>query len=169
MTINSIIISQYRASLKMLEQVIINCSDTLWADEDYGNKFWQIAFHAIFYTHLYLAPSEEDFIPWGKHRDGYQYMGTFPWPPFDKPEIGEAYNKEDILEYLGVCEVEVAEKISRVDLGAESGFSWIPMNKLELQFYNIRHLQQHIGELCERLWDREQVEIDWVGMRPTQS
>ena len=43
------------------------------------------------------------------------------------------------------------------------------LRMLELQFNNIRHLQQHIGELCERLWVEEQIEIDWVGMQPIES
>jgi hypothetical protein len=35
-----------------------------------------------------------------------------------------------------------------------------------LQFYNIRHVQQHTGELCERLGAKGEVEVDWVGMQP---
>jgi hypothetical protein len=31
--------------------------------------------------------------------------------------------------------------------------------------YHIRHLQHHIGELCERLGTRENVEVDWITMR----
>jgi hypothetical protein len=48
-----------------------------------------------------------------------------------------------------------------------SGFYWIPMNKLELQFYNIRHLQHHTGELCERLGKTGAVEIGWIGTKPS--
>jgi hypothetical protein len=28
----------------------------------------QIAYHALFYTHLYLQPAEADFVPWEHHR-----------------------------------------------------------------------------------------------------
>jgi hypothetical protein len=52
-----------------------------------------------------------------------------------------------------------------VDLEAASGFFWLPFDKLELQFYTIRHIQQHTGELMERLGTRANVEIDWVGMQ----
>ena len=51
-----------------------------------------------------------------------------------------------------------------MNLEAESGFDWLAFNKLELQFYNIRHLQQHVGELCERL-GMGKVDVDWVGMK----
>jgi hypothetical protein len=52
-----------------------------------------------------------------------------------------------------------------MDLEAESGFYWLPFDKLELQFYNIRHVQQHTGELCERLGAQGEIEVDWVGMK----
>ena len=54
--------------------------------------------------------------------------------------------------------------VDALDLQAESGFDWLPFNKLELQFYNIRHIQQHTGELCERLGTVGDIEVDWVGM-----
>ncbi len=41
----------------------------------------------------------------------------------------------------------------------------MPFSKLELQFYTIRHIQQHTGEMMERLGTRAGAEIDWVGMK----
>ncbi len=49
----------------------------------------------------------------------------------------------------------------------ESGFFWLPFGKLELQFYNIRHLQHHTGELFERL-GAVGVTLDWVGRGGTE-
>jgi len=60
----------------------------------------------------------------------------------------------------------VRKRLPQTDLEAESGFYWLPFNKLELQFYNIRHIQQHTGELYERLGTRANIELDWVGMQP---
>jgi hypothetical protein len=53
-------------------------------------------------------------------------------------------------------------------LEAESGFYWLPFDKLELQFYNIRYLQQHTGELCERLGAHGELQVQWVGMKPAE-
>jgi hypothetical protein len=50
-----------------------------------------------------------------------------------------------------------------LNLEAESGFSWIPMNKMELQIYNIRHIQHHAAQLIERLRDNQGIHIKWVG------
>jgi len=160
-----VIQSQYLASLEMLKTAITYCPEWMWADPKPKNKFWHIAFHAIFYTHLYLQPAEKDFKAWSKHRDQYEFMGPLPWPPHDLPKIGEPYTQDEILEYLEFCQGEVKGCLPRLDLDKpESGFSWLPFSKLELQFYNIRHLQLHTGELCERLGTMAGVDVDWIGM-----
>jgi hypothetical protein len=163
MNIRKIIKSQYHATLDMLRQVIVKCPDSLWASVESKNHFWRVAFHALFYTHLYLQPSEEVFVRWPKHRDESQFLGRLPWPPHDEPKIGQPYTKEELLEYLDFCREEVETKVDILELEGASGFNWQPFDKTELQFYNIRHLQQHVGELCERLGNQN-IEVDWVGM-----
>ena len=157
--------SQYLASLEMLKQEIVQCPESLWANAAYKNRFWHIAYHALFYTHLYLQPSGADFVPWAKHREQYERLGAPSRSPHDEPNIGASYSKREILEYYELCRQQVVEQVARVDLDAESGFSWLPMNKTELQFYNIRHLQLHTGQLCERLRTAEGIGIDWVAMK----
>ena len=166
MTAQDIIKSQYRASLKMLGESIAKCSDALWDDPAYKNRFWHIAYHALFYTHLYLQDTGQEFVPWSKGRQEYEFLGPLPWPPHREPNIGEPCSKEDVLEYLDVCRHEVEERVSSLDLGAASGFDWLPFDKLELQFYNIRHLQLHIGQLVDRLRNVQGVGIGWVGAEP---
>jgi hypothetical protein len=163
--VKEVIWSQYQAAFSMLEQAIRQCPDEMWDTEEASNRFWHVAYHALFYTHLYLAPTEAEFLPWAKWRKDYHVMGKRSWPPFDKVEIDEPYVREDILEYLDFCRAQVTEQVPRLKLDGESGFGWLPMNKLELQMYNIRHLQQHTGELCERLWVHAQKGVDWVGMQ----
>jgi hypothetical protein len=166
MDYSPIIISQYLAALEMLKQTIIKCPESIWNSPDDKTRFWHIVYHALFYTHLYLQDSEEDFTPWVKHRDEYQFIGQLPWPPHSQPHIGEPYDKDSLLEYLSFCQREVAERVPQLDLEAASGFDWLPFGKLELQFYTIRHIQQHTGELMERLGSRADLEIDWVGKKP---
>jgi hypothetical protein len=165
MDIKGIIKSQYHASLEMLKLAIANCPGALWNDQEHKNRFWHISYHVLFYTHLYLQDREEGFIPWAKHRDEYQFLGPLPWPPHREPKIGEPYCKEDILEYLELCQNEVEERVSSLDLDAESGFHWLPFGKMELQFYNIRHIQHHAGQLIDRLRIKEGIGVDWVGMK----
>lgn len=164
MNSKEIIKSQYGASLEMLKQAILKCPDSVWDNPADKNKFWHIAYHALFYIHLYLQPTESDFVPWANHRSDYQFMGPLPWPPHKEPDIGDPYQKQEILEYLELCRQQVEQQVAALDLDAEAGFDWLPFGKLELQFYSIRHLQHHTGELCERLWANEKIEVDWLGM-----
>jgi hypothetical protein len=165
MDTKEVIKSQYRASLSMLGEAIQKCTDALWDDERYKNRFWHIAYHALFYTHLYLQKRGEEFVPWSKHRQEHEFLGPLPWPPHREPNIGEPYTKEEVLEYLGFCQNEVEERVSSLDLEAASGFDWLPFGKLELQFYNIRHLQHHTGQLVERLRTVQDTGVGWVAMR----
>ena len=101
MHLKEVIRSQYAAALEMLKQAIAKCPDSMWDDPNHKNRFWHVAYHALFYTDLYVRPSERDFAPWDKHRDEYEFMGPLPWPPHKEPAIGEPYSKQDVLEYLG--------------------------------------------------------------------
>jgi hypothetical protein len=165
METKDIVKSQYLAAMAMLKNAITNCPESMWFDTQPKNQFWHIAYHAIFYTHLYISPAESEFKAWDKHRDEYEFMGSLPWPPHDEPKISEPYTQSEVLEYLDFCLKQVEEVLPAINLEAnESGFHWLPFGKLELQFYNIRHLQLHTGELCERLGTTAGIDVDWVGM-----
>ena len=164
MATKEIIRSQYLATLEMLNQAILQCPEDLWADARFNNQFWQVAYHALFYTHLYLQPSEEDFIPRNMHYENAHRFSS-PEPGSSGEGKGDSsYPKEEILEFLDFCRNEVGGKVAKLDMEANSGFDWIPFNKQELQFYNIRHLQHHTGELCERLGTVAGIDIKWIGI-----
>ena len=154
MDYRQIIRSQYLASLEMLKQAIEKCPDALWNDPADKNKFWHVAYHTLFYTHLYVQPSEQDFRPWAKYRQAH-----------DLSQPADPYSREDVLEYLAFCQQQVVEQVPQLNPDAESGFYWLPFSKAELQIYNIRHLQQHAGELMERLGSRAGLDVDWVDMK----
>lgn len=153
---------QYRASLAMLSEAVELCPEALWLSEDHTNRFWHIAWHAAFYTHLYLQASESEFHPWPKHRRDSQYLGARPGSPQGSARIMEPYTKNEVREYLEFCRAEVEARVPALDLAASSGFDWLPFNKLEVQFYNIRHIQHHAGQLADRLRNRARVGVAWV-------
>jgi hypothetical protein len=162
MSISEILKSQYCASLEMLKQAVEKCPDTLWTDDSYKNKYWHLAYHALFFTHLYLQDDLEHFTPWLKHRENYQFLGKMPYPPFKEPKTDKPYRKDEVLEYLSFCVNEVGIKLNLTDLEKESGFQWLPFNKFELQLYNIRHLEHHTGQLFERLRTQPDIELKWI-------
>ncbi len=152
MEIHANIQSQYEASLSMLREAIIKCPDAIWDDQSYRNVFWQISYHALFFTHLYVQPQLSAFTPWANHRSGYE----------DFPQEREPYSKTDVMEYVVFVCQQVAQQVPQCDMDAPSGFHWLPFNRLEAHMYNIRHLQHHVGELCERLGVVSHVEVGWV-------
>jgi hypothetical protein len=152
MDTKQVIQSQYLAALNMLKEVIVKCPESVWDAAEDKFKFWSKSYHTLFYVHLYLQDAEKDFVQWEKHHD---------------PDGNIPFTKDEVLEYLSFVEKQVVERVRVTDLEAESGFYWYPVNKLELQFINIRHIQQHAGELYECLGTREDIELDWVGFNRT--
>ena len=161
--IHEVLGKQYRASLEMLLQAIVKCPESLWLAPGYPNKFWHIAYHALFFTDLYLQASDAEFHPWAKHRPDYQFLGAVPWPPYDRPKIEVPYSKAEILEYHEVCRGEIDDRVRSMNLASPSGFSWLPFSRLELHLYNLRHLQHHAGQLADRLRTAENIGVAWVG------
>jgi hypothetical protein len=159
MDIQSAVSSQYLASLAMLQQAVERCPESLWDSPADANKSWRLAYHVLFFTHLYLQKTIDDFQPWEKHWPKAEEMGK-------DAEPGPAYSKTDILDFLDFCRSEAVEASALLDPQSPSGFYWLPFSKLELQFYNIRHLQQHTGELMERLGARAGISCDWVSKAP---
>ena len=151
MEILKIIESQYLAALEMLKEVIVKCPEALWNASGDVDPSWRKAYHTLFYAHLYLQDTKRDFRPWPKHHD---------------PDTGAPFSKAEVLEYLTFTQIQVQERVPRLNLEAASGFEWLSFGKHELQLYNIRHIQQHAGELYERLGSRENIELDWIDQTP---
>ena len=157
-------VSQYRASLAMLRTAIEVCPESLWFAADCKNRYWHVAYHTIFFTHLYVQASEAEFRNWHKHQQDSEFLGPRPWAPNEAIVIERPYSREEVLEYHDFCCAEVNSKVPAFDLEKESGFSWLPMNKTELHLYNIRHIQHHTGQLVDRLRIRADIAVTWVGI-----
>jgi DinB superfamily len=132
METKAVICSQYLAALDMLKQTLARCPPDVWDAPADSSKFWHIAYHTVFYTQLYLAPSEQDFVPWAQHRDQSQFLGPLPWPPHAQPQIEGVYSQADLLDYLALCQAQVTEQVAALDLEAPSGFDWLPMGARRL-------------------------------------
>ncbi len=150
--------SQYHASLAMLKEAIQRCPEDVWLSRDHKNAFWQIAYHTLFFTHLYLGPDEAAFLPWKHHQ------GTAQDPD---GTAGRAYTKEQVLEYCEFCDQMIDEAVDKLDLeNSQCGFYWYKMSKLEHQLVSLRHIQHHGAQLADRLRSAADIGIRWVGSRP---
>jgi hypothetical protein len=162
MDVQAALTGQYRAGLGMLRQCIERCPDEVWASGEHPRQFWRIAYHALFYTHLYLMPRLEDFEPWEKHQGQARAL----WLDDEEPPVNETtYSREEVLEYLSSVEERVSDWVAALGLSStESGFYWYKIPKLDHQVLNVRHLGVHVGQLQELLYARG-VDLDWMGRR----
>ncbi len=164
MNVQAALKSQYHAALAMLRQTVDQCPEELWIKDDECIAFWRVAYHALFFAHLYLQPNEEAFQPWEHHRNEYQFLGPLPWPPHRPPQVGEPYTKEQVLDYWRFCDEMVDDAVDRLDLdAAECGFWWYSLPKLDHQINNIRHIQHHAALLAGRLRKANGTDVRWVG------
>src|SRR4051794_21314430 len=70
--------SQYHATFAMLREVIENCPDDLWLSVEPRNAYWQVAYHTLFFGHLYMLPNEDAFEPWRGHQGDVQHPDGIP-------------------------------------------------------------------------------------------
>src|SRR5438045_591196 len=109
MEIRAALKEQYHAGLAMLRQCVERCPDELWASGKHPRTYWRIAFHAIFYTHLYLGQGEDAFQPWPGRREEFPEMWGKPWnfEPFELPEETPLYQASEILQYIAFVDALV--------------------------------------------------------------
>jgi hypothetical protein len=166
-TVQTALKSQYHASLEMLQEAINRCPDELWLDTTPVNAFWQVAYHALFYVHMYLQPNLESFKPWAEHQKDVQYQNGFPGPAKEGsplPLIPEPYTKAQVQAFLDICNGMVDSAIDTFDLlEPKSGFPWYTCTKLEHQIISIRHLQHHTAQLGDRLRGSIGSGLTWLG------
>jgi len=163
--------SQYHAALAMLREAIERCPDQEWLRTEPTNAFWQVAYHALFFAHLYVLPNEAAFRPWERHQSDVQYPDGIPGPPDPNstlPLLPRPYSKAEALAYWSVCDDMIDSAVDALDLRSpESGFSWYDMPKLEHQIVSVRHIQHHAAQLADRLRSSAGIAIEWVGGRRT--
>jgi hypothetical protein len=153
--VSAVLKSQYRAALSMMQQAIERCPDALWlSKEGHDCPYWQIAFHALFFTHFYLQKNESSMTRWAKHRGENDEMGA---------PTGEPYTKAEMIEYLEFCRGMLDGALAAMDLASpDCGFPWYTQGKLEHQINNIRHLQHHAAQLGDRLRGATGKGLDWT-------
>lgn len=176
--------SQFHAAMAMLRLGIERCPDDLWmkgiATNDGSssrplNATWRIAYHTLYFTHLYLQPTAGDFEPWTLHQIGLHDLDDHPSSPeqlaltneTDCPLWnGEPLTQSQLLDYWQYCFDRLDDWIDAIDLTSpESGFPWYRVSKLEHVLVALRHIQHHTGQIGARLREasRGNNGIDWVG------
>ena len=161
--------SQYHASLAMLKQAIELCPEGEWHNPAPTNAFWQVAFHTLYFTHLYLMPDVASFRPWPHGQNRVQHpdgIAGHADPESRLPLIPDPYTRAQVLAYWDFCDGIVDDAIDALDLGSpESGFYWYKISKLEHQLVSLRHIAHHTGQLADRVRASASTGVRWVGSR----
>ena len=156
---------QYHAALAMLRDAIEKCPEDLWDDGDaHDVPFWRVAYHTLYFTHLYLHPSLDAFRPWTHHREDFHDL---PWPPGSGTRITNPYSKAQVVEYWSIVDGFVDGAVDRMALDGLSGIPWhATMPKLEHQLHNLRHIAHHTGILSGRIRAATGALVEWVRPKP---
>ncbi|MYH61935.1 MAG: DinB family protein [Caldilineaceae bacterium SB0675_bin_29] len=163
MDVSRSVTSQFHAVLSMMEQTVRLCPAEMWDAPGLANPFWRVAYHALYVAIQYLQPTEHEPVRWQRAREGYQFLAPSPAPPYTpQPQADRPYSRNDMLDLIDFSRAEVDRTVPTIDFSASSGFHWLPFDKLELQLYNIRHLQHHVGDLSTLLQTQAGLETDWV-------
>ena len=153
---------QYHAGLAMLRETIEKCPEDLWVGGTHPRNTWRIAYHVIFYTHLYLQVNEAAFVPWSKNSTTCRVL----WDDEgEKAPVETPFSKAELLEYVDLVDAGVDAWVDLIDLESlDPGFSWYSIPKLDHQILNIRHLQGHMGQLSELVLATG-VDLRWISTR----
>ena len=133
---------QFDAGIESLARAVRACPLDLWGDRSQHVEFWYTVYHTLFWLDLYLSGAVEGFAP--------------P-PPFNLDELDprglfpdRVYTQEEMLTYLAHCRAKCRSVFaSLTDDGARRTctFTWGALSFAELLLYNLRHVQDHVGEL----------------------
>ncbi len=164
---------QFGAAIDMLENALLACPASLWRERLWSDHsdhpqppedaaFWSITYHILFWLDLYLTGLHEGFAPPAPFTlNALDPASVFPEQP---------YTKDDLHGYLvhlrKKCQTTIAE-LSDEKAHQQVTFPWLGgmlMSFLELQLYNMRHVQEHAAQLSLFLGQHAIPDeaLDWV-------
>ena len=152
--LKSTIWSQFGASIDMLENVILACPDDLWNKE---KSLSHLSYHTLFFLDYYLSLEPV----------GFTQPGNFEHSEFEDDPPEGIFEKNEVLEYLLACRSKLEILVSAFT--EELLLSrWINESQtmdysiIEIQLYNLRHVQHHVGQLNLMLRQNGIEAPDWV-------
>lgn len=162
---------QFGAAIDMLDNAVRACPDELWREGlwDGGSpagpserpeysEFWFLVYHTLSWLDLYLNGTAEGFAPPDLFKRYEKDEDKIPKTP---------YTREDLQTYLDHCRRKcqtTIEALTEETALRPCRFDWIhdEIRFLELQLYNMRHVQEHAAQLSMLLGQRAGTALDWV-------
>jgi hypothetical protein len=148
---------QFGAAIDMLENALLACPASLWKERLWHTsprskfppqfaEFWYVTFHALVWLDLYLAGvPEEEFAPPAPFAPGeLDSVEAVPERPYTREEL-RAYlvstRQKCHTQLLALTDEQACRPVE---------YPWSrgqPISFLELQLYNLRHVQEHAAQL----------------------
>ena len=168
-TLRTVLWQQFGAAIDMLENALVACPASLWNEllwgapsASEGATFWYVTYHTFFWLDLYLTGFLEGFAPPAPFTlNELEPASVFPEQPYTKDEL------HGYLIYLRQkCQTTIAD-LSNEKAHQQFTFPWpggMSVSFLELQLYNMRHVQEHAAQLSLFLGQHgvpDEV-LDWV-------
>lgn len=165
---------QFGAAIDTLDDALAACPDSLWTERlwrvtpttwfpsQFG-EFWYVGFHVLVWLDLYLSGvPEEEFAPPAPFAQGeLDSVEALPERPYTKEELRAylASARQRCHDALGALTDEQARR--------PVAYPWTEgrqVNYLELQLYNLRHVQEHAAQLSLFLGQQvvPDAELGWV-------
>ena len=148
---------QFGAAIDMLEDALVACPAPLWTERLWREpvptwfppqfpEFWYVSYHALVWLDLYLAGvPEEAFAPPAPFAPGeIDSVEALPDRPYTKDELGmylTALRQRCQATLLALSDEQARRPVV---------YPWMaeqPISYLELQLYNLRHVQEHAAQL----------------------
>ena len=165
---------QFGGAINMLENALLVCPASLWTKPLWSvppssefppqfAEFWHVAFHALVWLDLYLSGGpEEEFAPPAPFAQGMlDSQEVLPERPYTKEEL-RAYlvstRQKCYTQFFGLTDEQAHRPVE---------YPWSegqPISFLELQLYNLRHVQEHAAQLSLFLGQHaiQDETLDWV-------
>jgi DinB superfamily len=149
--------TQFGEAIDMLENALAACPASLWKACLWPDpppvefppqfaEFWYVAYHALVWLDLYLSGvPEEEFAP----------PAPFTQGVLDSAEAApeRPYTREELRAYLASTRQKCLDTVAALtdeQACRPVEYPWSrgqPISFLELQLYNMRHVQEHAAQL----------------------
>lgn len=148
----SVITDQLDAAFAMLDECVENCPDELWHEPVAEWKFCQVAFHALFFSDVYLGKNLDSLYEQPFHRQHADEFGDYEDLKPERPRA--TYEKVFVRTYSRHCRGKAKAVLAaetEESLARRPGFDWLDFSRAEVHVYNIRHLHHHAAQLSLHL------------------
>ena len=162
----------FGAAIKMTANIVRLCPDALWQKQD---RFYYMSYHLSLFLDYYLSSPVAAFQPLLPYTLGD--MDALPPGAIDDVLPSRLYSRDDILQYLQHSFDKCRQLISS-STETEMVAPWIQPDevglhglcppivehytRLEILFYNFRHVQHHVGQLNLLLRQEADLAADWI-------